>query len=216
MDSPQRGPHSPQGPLLLGENVGWIPPNFEYDEGSIVGTHGTERNPKLCATCHVNQLQFTDPSTGLEITGAGHLFKPIPCLDPSGAPTPSEECEVEERSFDSCTAGGCHGTEDAARSAFLVAKDRIARLVEELDSLLEQVPDSEFDSDDDIFTTAEGAKFNAGLGSIRSSAIHNPFLTEALLVASIDIVEEEYGVMNSMGVVDWDARLQAIKSRVGR
>ena len=123
---------------------------------------------------------------------------------------------VEERSFDSCTAAGCHGTEDAARSAFLVAKDRLARLVEELDSLLEQVPDSEFDSDDNIFTTAEGANFNAGLGSIRSSAIHNPFLTEALLVASIDIVEEEYGVMNSMGVVDWDAELQAIKAKVGR
>jgi hypothetical protein len=216
LDSPQRGPHSPQGPLLLGENVGWIPPNFEHDEGSIVGTHGTERNPRLCATCHVNQLEFTDPLTGAQRTGSGHLFKPIPCLDENGAPTASEECELEERSFDSCTAAGCHGTEDAARSAFTLAKDRIARLVEELDALLEQIPESEFDRNDNIFTIAEGANFNAGLGAIRSSAIHNPFLTEALLVASIDAVEEEYGVMNSLGVVDWEARLQEIKSKVGR
>jgi predicted CXXCH cytochrome family protein len=215
-DNPQRGPHSPQGPLLLGENVGWIPPNFQYDEGSIVATHGTERNPKLCATCHVHQLEFTDPATGLQITGSGHLFEPIPCLDPTGFPTNADECDVQERSFDACTAAGCHGTEDAARSAYTLAKDRIARLVEELDSLLEQVPASEFDRNDGIFTVAEGANFNAGLGDIRSSPIHNPFLTEALLVASMDAVEEEYGVMNSLGVVDWDARLQAIKSRVGR
>ncbi len=216
LDSPQRGPHSPQGPLLLGENVGWQPPNFDYDEGSIVGTHGTERNPKLCATCHVNELEFTDPLTGIQRTGAGHLFKPIPCLDANGAPTASEECELEERSFDSCATAGCHGTEDAARSAFTVATDRIARLTEELDNLLEQIPDSEFDRNDNIFTIAEGANFNAGLGAIRSSAIHNPFLTEALLVASIDAVEEEYGVMNSLGVVDWEVRLEEIKSRVGR
>lgn len=39
---------------------------------------------------------------------------------------------------------------------------------------------------------------------------------EALLIASIDAVEEEYGVMNSLGVADWDAELQMVKARVGR
>ncbi len=38
--------------MLLGQ-AGWWPPGIEVD-GDIVATHGTERNPRLCATCHVN------------------------------------------------------------------------------------------------------------------------------------------------------------------
>jgi len=45
-----------------------------------------------------------------------------------------------------------------------------------------------------VFTVGEGAKFNAGLGAITSSAVHNPFLTEALLTASIQAVTDEYGI----------------------
>jgi predicted CXXCH cytochrome family protein len=40
------GPHSPQGPLLIGEAVGWKPPNFTYTE-RITGTHGSAANPRL-------------------------------------------------------------------------------------------------------------------------------------------------------------------------
>lgn len=196
-----RGPHSPQGPLLLGEEVGWRPPNFQYASGQIVGTHGTEANPRLCATCHVNRLEVTDPVTGdFVFNASGHLFKPIPCLDSQGVPTADDDCTVEERSFASCTASGCHGSEGAARSVYLLATDRIATLVDELNALLAQVPDSEFSSEDDVFTTAEGAEFNAGLGEITSSAIHNPFLTEALLTASIRQVEEDYDVSSSPSV----------------
>ena len=103
-------------------------------------------------------------------------------------PTADEDCAESERSFASCAIGGCHGSEDAARSARLVAQTRIANLVEELNALLDLVPDDQFSTSDDVYTVAEGAKFNAGLGAIESSAIHNPFLTEALLTASIDIV----------------------------
>ncbi|MGD2067311.1 MAG: cytochrome c3 family protein [Gemmatimonadota bacterium] len=196
-----RGPHSPQGPLLLGEDVGWIPPNFAYDQGRIVGTHGTTANPRLCATCHVSRLEVEDEAGNFVFNASGHLFKPIPCLDEDGVPTPSEECELSERSFNACAISGCHGSPDAARSAYIVATGRIADLVEELDALLDQVPESEFSSEDAVFTIAEGAEFNAGLGEITSSAIHNPFLTEALLEASIAAVEEEYGLAASPGLV---------------
>lgn len=191
------GPHSPQGPLLLGQEVGWQPPNFAHDDTRIVSTHGTERNPRLCATCHVRDFEFTDED-GVAVTTAGHLFKAIPCLE-NGVPTPSEACTLGERSFLSCTDAGCHGNQDAARSAYISATDEIAGLVADLNALLAQVPASEFDSADTLFTTAEGARFNARLGEITSSAVHNPFLTEALLRASIRQVEEDYGVASAAG-----------------
>jgi predicted CXXCH cytochrome family protein len=194
-----RGPHSPQGPLLLGGDVGWRPPNFEYDEGSIVGTHGTERNPRLCATCHVHPTRVRDGTNSFELDATGHLFKPIPCLDAQGVPTAEDDCELAERSFASCQASGCHN-ESGARSAYILATTRVADLVEELEALLDQVPESEFDTSDNVYTTAEGSLFNARLGDIRSSAIHNPFLTEALLTASIRQVEEDYGVALPVGV----------------
>jgi predicted CXXCH cytochrome family protein len=195
--SSSRGPHSPQGPLLLGQDVGWIPPNFAYNDVLIRGTHGSEANEKLCATCHVNSFEVTDADSGDHLFSAtGHLFKPIPCLDADGIPTGDDSCGMNttERTFQSCTSAGCHGSEDAALSAMLVAQARIAALVTELDALLAMVPATEFDSSDNTLTIAEGANFNAGLGDIESSAVHNPFLTEALLTASIDAVRTEYAL----------------------
>ena len=66
-----------------------------------------------------------------------------------------------------------------------------------------------------VITTAEGAEFNynlarfgAGRGGLleyTGSAAHNPFLTRALLIASIEAVEEEYGVTPSQAYFDWKA-----------
>ena len=193
------GPHSPQGPLLLGEirSVGWTPPNFPYNVDRIRGTHGSDRNTRLCAACHVNSYEIEDPDSGGHLfTATGHLFKPIPCLDPQGIPTADDSCglTVSERSFAGCTPSGCHGDEDAALSALLLARGRIDPLVTELEGLLALVPGSEFSSADTVFTVAEGAQFNARLGAISSSAVHNPFLTEALLTASIRAVMDEYAL----------------------
>jgi predicted CXXCH cytochrome family protein len=191
----EHGPHSPQGPLLLGEDVGWQPPNFAYTNTAIRGTHGSEANTELCATCHLNAYTVTDQLTGAFVWSVkGHSFQPIPCLDESGIPDPQATCTTAERSFASCTASGCHGSQDAARSAYIVATTRIAELVEELEALLDMVPATEFDTEDGVYTTAEGSLFNAELGAITSSAIHNPFLTEALLTASIKQVETDYGL----------------------
>jgi predicted CXXCH cytochrome family protein len=200
-----RGPHSPQGPLLLGEvgSVGWTPPNFAYNAQTIRGTHGSERNTRLCATCHVNSYEVTDAETGeFIVTATGHLFKPIPCVDAQGVPTADDSCPKDEasRNWTSCTASGCHGDATAAKSAYNSATTRIADLVTELTDLLAQVPSTEFSSTDTVFTVAEGARFNQQLGEITSSAIHNPFLTEALLSASITVVKDTYGLPAQTGV----------------
>ena len=191
-----RGPHAPEGPLLLG-TAGWWPPGFEPEIDRIVSTHGTGANPSLCASCHVNSYAITDEVTGDFVFNAtGHLFEAIPCLDASGVPT-SGDCELEVRDFSGCTNAGCHGTEESARSAYITAKGRIAELVEEVDCLIEQlelVDPDEFNTSDGVFTLADGAWFNARLGEFPGSPIHNPFMTEQLLTASIAAFEDEYGI----------------------
>ncbi|MDH5588964.1 MAG: hypothetical protein OEZ37_02850, partial [Gemmatimonadota bacterium] len=82
-----------------------------------------------------------------------------------------------------------------------LAQTRIADLVAVLNAMLAQVPASEFNSTDNIYTTAEGAKFNSGLGAIVSSAVHNPFMTEALLTGSITQVELDYGIAPSPSLI---------------
>jgi predicted CXXCH cytochrome family protein len=193
------GPHSPQGPLLLGGvgSVGWIPPNFEYDADTIAGTHGSERNRELCATCHLNSFTVTDPASGSHLfTATGHLFDPIPCVDAQGIPTGEEGCPMTTaaRSFEGCTGQGCHGSETTALTLKVVAETRIHELVEELGALLALVPADQFSTTDDVYTVAEGAHFNMELGEIESSAVHNPFLTEALLRSSIKAVKSTYGL----------------------
>ncbi len=187
-------PHSPQGPLLLGV-AGWRPPGFTFADDTIVGTHGTRQNPRMCATCHVNRLEVTDAQTGAFVFDAtGHLFLAVPCLDVEGKPTGERDCDVSRRSFEGCTQSGCHGSATAASAAYVVAQNRIAALVSSLEELLGQLPVSEFNPTDGRLTTAEGAQFNAQLGALRGSAIHNPFLMESLLEESIDQVEMDYGL----------------------
>ena len=190
-----RGAHSPQGPLLLGAEVGWVPPNMSYNNGQIVGTHGTARNPRLCAGCHVNRTEVTDKLTGKFVfNSTGHLFKPIPCLDAQGIPNAVADCPLEQRSFKSCTTANCHGSEVSARSALTVARTRLTDLANTTKALLTKVPASEFSITDNRISTAEGSKFNADMCLQAGSAIHNPFLCEALLTAGIKQLKAEYGV----------------------
>jgi predicted CXXCH cytochrome family protein len=215
--SSSSGPHAPQGPLLLGEvgTVGWTPPNFAYNVDRIRGTHGSERNTRLCATCHVNSYEVTDPDTGGHLFSVtGHRFLPIPCVDANNIPTEDQSCgkTVAERNFSSCTSSGCHGDETAAYSALVVAQARIADRVDDLKAMLALVPSTEKSSTDTLFTVAEGATFNQQLGEIGSSAVHNPFLTEALLLSSIEAVEDRYGIPAPTSSAD---RLRALVSRYG-
>ena len=207
-------PHAPEAALLEGD-VGWFPPGLEIDRGQIVATHGTEQNPSLCATCHVNAFTVTDAETGDFVFNAtGHLFKAIPCLDGEGIPT-AEDCamDTDVRSFAGCAGGGCHGSETTAFAALATATVRMEALVDQLHRMLEAVdanleaPGGVIDATDPTFTTAEGAFFNMALAEFperdrpddrllyAGSAVHNPFLMEQLLIASISAVRDEYGLL---------------------
>jgi predicted CXXCH cytochrome family protein len=190
-----RGPHSPEGPLLLGEGAGWFPPGFEVDSaiGRIAGTHGSEANPRLCATCHVARVTINDAAGAFQFQATGHLFLAIPCVDSLGIPN-ANDCALGQRTFQACTTSGCHGSQTAARSALITARARTEALVAEIDTLLTLVPPDENKRNDGRFTVADGAWFNARLGELPGSPIHNPFLIEYLLLASIDVLKSEYSL----------------------
>ena len=188
-----RGPHSPQGPLLIG-TAGWWPPSLEFT-GPIYGTHGSEANPKLCASCHVASFEVNDPDGEFVAQATGHLFRPIPCLDEQGIPQPgSVECDDSERDFSACSQGACHGTPQVARNLKVNAELRIEDLVEEIDALIAQVPASESNTADNRYTVVEGSKFNSSLAKGEGAAVHNRFLVEALLTASIRELKSTYGL----------------------
>jgi len=192
-DESGRGAHSPQGPMVLGE-AGWRPPNFVYSNNRMETTHGSQRNPKLCAGCHLNKFTVNDPSGKFVMNATGHLFKAIPCLDATGKPT-AGTCDMTQRTFRTCTASGCHGSENAARSAVVATEARLRALTVEVNRLVARVPASEFNATDGKTTVGEGAKFNASLlDGDTSRGVHNPFLLEALLLSSIEVLKSTYGI----------------------
>lgn len=191
------GPHSPEGPMLIG-TAGWWPPGAQLAD-TLVATHGSDRNPGLCATCHVNRFTVTDAATGaFKFQVTGHLFVAVPCIGSDGLPT-AGDCDVSQRSFAACTASGCHGSEAVARSAMVTAQARIALLDSTLSKQLQQVDPAELKVSSTI-TTAKGAQFNLQLAEEPGSVIHNPFLTEALLTASINQMYKDYGIAPQRGV----------------
>jgi hypothetical protein len=155
-------------------------------------THGSEKNPKLCATCHVQSYTAADATTGQTLTTVGHRWLPIPCVDANGLPTDSQTCAVSARSFRSCAASGCHGTEAAARSAFLAAEADINGLVAQLDAMIAQVPANQFGANK--VTAGRGAKFNSSMAKMPGSEVHNPFMMKALLRYSGLALNQAYGI----------------------
>jgi len=191
------GPHSEQGPLLLGD-AGWWPPNLNLGD-TLSASHGSARNPKLCATCHVQSYTVNDKLTGkfaFQVTG--HRFLPIPCVDANGAPTDDQSCAVSAKSFKAFADSGCHGSESVARSAYTTVQARIAAINVELRRLLALGPASQFGVGP-VYTPARGAKFNADLADQPGSFVHNPFLVEQLLRASITQVAKDYNLTPSPG-----------------
>jgi len=188
-----RGPHSPEGPTLLGV-AGWWPPNMSFPGGRVVSTHGSpEANPRLCAGCHVQAFDIRDQETNQFVfTSTGHSFQATPCVDGDGIPTGASGCDIGDRSFQTCT--NCHGTEAVARNLQIIAENRIAGYANTLEALLARIPASEFDPNDGRYSVGEGARFNLQLARFNGAAVHNPFLIEALLVASIDEVRSRYAL----------------------
>lgn len=193
--SPSRGVHAPEGPLLLG-NAGWMPPGLTFPGGAerIIGTHGSTANPRMCAGCHVTKFSVRDSSGRVTLNYTGHTFESLPCVDANGAPTRRTDCQITARTFKSCVGSGCHGNETAARSAFSAASLRLTTLKATLDGLLARVPRTEFSTTDNRYTTAEGSTFNSSIAGRIGSVAHNPYLTEALLIGSINQVRREYNL----------------------
>jgi hypothetical protein len=136
-----RGPHSPEGPMLTGEG-GWWPDTLlvRFPTGRVETTHGAiSNNPKLCAGCHMNQFTWTDAASGTTMSSTGHTFAAIPCMDANGKPMPQEHCSLNQRTFQTCTGSGCHGSEGTARSAIITAQMRITNLADELDRTLQRI-----------------------------------------------------------------------------
>jgi len=205
-DSHGLAPHAPETELLVGE-AGWIPPGADVDRGDIFGSHGSGNNEKLCATCHVAMYTVTDEATGeFEFQAVGHTFQAIPCVNEDGIPNGETDCPVNEdaRSFVGCVDSGCHSNV-AATSALLNLRadfvrdqaDALLVLLTLVDPNLDE-PGGEIDAEVSTFTIAEGAFFNYNLayhgGDTYGSTTHNSFWVRGLLSASIDAVQDEYGV----------------------
>ncbi|MDZ4673049.1 MAG: cytochrome c3 family protein [Gemmatimonadota bacterium] len=214
-------PHAPQGAVLLG-TAGYRPAGFVYAEDRIFSSHGSTANPKLCAGCHVNRFTVTDQAGGFVFQATGHLFRPNPCLDAQGKPTADKNCAytATARSWAGCVASGCHANAAVAVSAFTTVRARMKLLTDQLwiDSnasgslqaaptdagmlpTVRQTNPTAWSTADNMVSPAEGAEFNARLcgeynqgNSDNSKGIHNPFLCEALLIASINEVRSAYGL----------------------
>ena len=131
-----RGPHGAQGLLVLGENVGWIPPGFAYDTSQMASSHGTEANPRLCATCHVVRATITDNLTGdFTFESVGHTFEAIPCPDSTGIPMPCADAVPPDtvHDFSACSTSNCHiGGPQVAKLAYQTLKGELHNYLDQI------------------------------------------------------------------------------------
>ncbi|MDP9144654.1 MAG: cytochrome c3 family protein [Actinomycetota bacterium] len=214
-----RGPHAAQGPVMLGEGAGWMPPGFFFDSAGAYSSHGSTANPRLCAGCHVKSFTVED-STGFLFQSTGHLFNPIPCVDGSGVPQAGNSCAYNStaRNWSACTT--CHATASVAANLLNNQRTTVQNLVwtlwKDVDGDLSldafptdsgylaqvyQTTPAEFNGANAL-TTAEGALFNAMMlaektqydHSDGSYGVHNPFFYEGLLAATITAMETTYGL----------------------
>lgn len=189
--------HSPEGPTLFGL-AGWFPPGMSAGD-SIIGSHGTpSRNPKLCATCHLARFTATNSGSGTFVfQSTGHRFIAAPCVDANGVPTVSQTCAITAKTFRSCVDASCHASEAVARTLFLTDSARIIQLTTSLNSSIAQVKaikPADCTLGGPIYTSCLGGQFNVSLALSPGGFVHNPFLLEQLLIASINQIQKDYGV----------------------
>ncbi len=178
------GAHAAQGLLLLQEDIGWLPVDFEAPDPPAHGNIAI--NEELCITCHVVHFEVTDPATGDHVfTSVGHTFEAIPCLDAEGIPEPpGTDCLLTDRDFRACA--GCHTDEATARNLFVENRDSINVLLDQLwvdtddDGVVDPAPEDaglipmvvarafvdaadtlDLDNRDGLITVAEGVFWNA-------------------------------------------------------
>jgi predicted CXXCH cytochrome family protein len=209
------GPHAPEGPIVLGF-AGWWAPAMEFTPGdsAFLASHGSARNPRLCATCHVERFTVRDTLTkAFMLEVVGHQFLATPCVNANGIPTGSTSCTKAERRYESCAGSGCHTSAASARGLHSLAESRIDDLVVRLDALIARIPANQFSNTDGRYTTGEGSKFNSSLAKTTGAEVHNPFLIEALLRASIVQIGRDYGLTSA---VELPAATRAMQDMLDR
>jgi predicted CXXCH cytochrome family protein len=190
-------PHAAQGPVVLGD-AGWRPASLQ---GRVAATHGiVASNPGLCVTCHSAPRTVKDAAGTVTFRDTGHRFWATPCVDASGRPISASDCADSQRDYRSCTGAGCHGSQDVARAAVARADARTAELLAELAALLAKVPAAEFSNLDGRTSAGEGARYNRELALMEGATLHNPYLIEKLLIASINELKRVYGIQRSSDV----------------
>jgi predicted CXXCH cytochrome family protein len=213
-------PHAPQGFVVLGTG-GYRPAGANIDTLIGLTTHASVANPRLCAGCHVNKFDVTDPTTGSFVFhSTGHLFRPIPCLDALGKPIADNSCAYSPpaRTFKSCVAAGCHSSEAIAAGRLAGARADIEVLAAQIwvdtdhDQTIDAAPtdagylaiikrDRPAELNPPVITPARGAEFNVKTfgenryaNGDKSLGVHNPFLARALLAANIVELRAAYGL----------------------
>lgn len=161
----------------------------------------------------MQRYNVNDKVTGaFQVTVVGHRWLPVPCVDANGRPTPKQgdtECAVTARSFKGCLGSGCHGTEAAARSAFVTGKNDVAALAALLDGMIAQVPASQFGAGK--VTVGRGAKFNSEMAKMVGSSTHNPFMIKALLRYSGVALNQTYGIPLPPGLAPTASDAQRVR-----
>jgi predicted CXXCH cytochrome family protein len=190
--SPTSTPHAPEGPTILGV-AGWWPPAMEFtpQDSAFLGAHGSERNPRLCATCHVERFTVRDTLTeAFVLEVVGHQFLATPCVNAAGIPTGERDCGKDQRRYEACAGSGCHVSAANARGLHALAESRIEPLLAQAENLYARIPTTNQSA------TRHGLNFNIQLAKKNSGQIvHNPFLLEALLRASIEQVRRDFGLV---------------------
>jgi predicted CXXCH cytochrome family protein len=149
-----RGPHAPQGAVVLGYAGYW---GANYRD-TVEATHGNVNvNPRLCAGCHVNAVTVTDTAGNFQFQSVGHLFIPDPCLV-NGQPTAGDCARPGDggyvsgsRAFTGCAKGGCHNSATQAENAMQSQRSVIAALADALWK--------DNDGDQSMYDTLPGGKF---------------------------------------------------------
>ena len=127
-------------------------------------------------------------------------FLATPCVAASGLPLDDQtNCQPGNMTFRSCVASGCHGTETAARNAMNTANLRIANLVTQANTLITQAKAGAKGAECTFsatkpYSTCMGMQFNISVATKVGGVIHNPFLVEQLMLASINQMKKDYNL----------------------
>lgn len=228
ISSQTRGPHSAEGPLVLG-SAGWEPPGVTIP--AVAATHGSpSANPNLCATCHVTRFTVRDSVGNFSYQVTGHTFAGGPCVDANGRVSANQNCAwtATARNLNSCATSGCHSGGPAQAATITSTRiGTIATLGGILRGLLNNPALAGQIAQNSVYTVAEGARFNwllafdslsggpVGGAPKVGALVHNGPRVEALINASIVALRAAYPALPQSLTAQQQAVLDESMLRTG-